>query len=290
MKKNRVSIRPNILWSSIAFVFLLIEYTVAYYFYFYVPTSAERFPFLTYELLGVMTLIPAVTVAFLGLQICREFEYDDPPFVVWATFTVGWWWWVGGELISIYYGYFYPEYYPDFSLIDACWLMGYFFFGLSLYYQFRLIYRAEKGRQSVIYLGYIALGLLLTFGLTQLAIANGLGADNSWWVVYVSVLYPVFDLTEGAGALWLSFLFGRGKFGRQWWGLIAFAVADSINIFFWLGGSDWVSERTYIGLDTFSGAVYISGYMITALAFFAAYNLLRHGVIRRSQSTSPDLN
>jgi hypothetical protein len=275
-------IRPNILWSSTLFIILFVEHSFSYYARYYLPSGAFVFPYISYELLGGMTLVPALMVALLGTQICREFEYSDPPFRIWAAFTVGWWWWVAGELTSILYGYFYPDYYPDFSLIDFCWLMGYFFFGLSLYYQFRLIYSAEKSGRTILYFVYIGLGLLLTWALTELAVYAGLGENvSAWWVIYISVLYPVFDLVEGSAALWLSLVFGRGTLGRLWWGLIAFAVADSINIFFWLGGNQWVSEQTYVSLDTLSGSVYVAGYMITALAFLAAYNLLRYGVQKR---------
>jgi len=274
---NKNSIHPNVLWGSIAFFVMLIVYAFVYYFE---PLSERYSPYWNDKVLDVLTLIPAVAAAFIGTQISRQFGYGEPPFRIWLAFTIGWWWWVGGELSGFVYDVWYPGDipYPEFTFIDVCWLMGYFFFGLSLYYQFRLIYFGNKGRKSVLYLAYIGFGLLVTFGLTQIAISAGLGEENSWWAVYVAVLYPVFDLAEGAGAVWLSFLFGRGVLGRPWWGLIAFAFADSINIFFWLGGDTWVSEQSAALLDLFSSVVYVLGYMITALAFLTAYNLLKHGV------------
>jgi len=278
MKKSISSIRPNILWSGSIFFVMLVVYAYVYY---YEPLSERFSPYWNDKVLDVLTLIPAVAAAFLGTQIARQFEYHEPPFRIWLAFTIGWWWWVGGELSGLAYDVGYPDTYPDFTFIDVCWLMGYFFFGLALYYQFRLIYSAHKGRQSVLYLAYIGLGLALTYGLTQLAVRAGLGEDLSWWVVYIAVLYPVFDFAEGGAALWLSFLFGRGTLGKAWWGLIAFAVADGINIFFWIGGNKWVSDQTYTYLDLFSSVVYVLGYMITAMAFLATYNLLQHGVPKR---------
>lgn len=278
MNQPNKSIRPNILWSSAAFFVMLIIYTYVYY---YEPLNEIYSPYINDKVLDTLTLIPAVVAAFLGTQITRQFEYNESPFRIWVMFTIGWWWWVGGELSSFVYDYLYPDIYFDFTFIDVCWLMGYFFFGLSLYYQFRLIYNAQKGRQSLLYVAYIGFGLAVTFGLTQLAVSAGLGEDSPWWAVYLAILYPVFDLVEGIAALWLSFLFGRGVLGRAWWGLIAFAIADTINIFFWLGGYNWVSDQAYINLDTFSSAVYVMGYIITALAFLAAYNLLKYGVRKR---------
>jgi hypothetical protein len=107
--------------------------------------------------------------------------------------------------------------------------------------------------------------------------AAGLGEGISWLALYLAVLYPVFDLTEGGAAVWLSSLFGRGVWGRPWWGLIAFAVADSINIFFWVGENEWLPERAVAILDLFSNTVYVLGYMLTAIAFLVTYNLIRYG-------------
>jgi hypothetical protein len=125
--------------------------------------------------------------------------------------------------------------------------------------------------------GLIGSGLAITFGLTKLTMAAGLGEGISWLALYLAVLYPVFDLTEGGAAVWLSSLFGRGVWGRPWWGLIAFAVADSINIFFWVGENEWLPEPAVAILDLFSNTVYVLGYMLTAIAFLVTYNLIRYG-------------
>ncbi len=279
MKKIFQFIRPNVLICSVVFLFMLAGYT---YIYYYKPLSEIYSPYWQDKALDVLTFAPALMAAFLGVQIAREFEYHEPPFRVWVSFAVGWWLWLLGELSGLAYDLMYSEYYPDFTLMDVCWLGGYFFFGLSLYYQFRLIY--SQKRQSVFYLAYIGLALLLTAGLTNLAISAGLGEGSAWWIVYISVLYPVFDLAEGGAAIWLSLLFRRGLLGRVWWGLIAFAIADSINIFFWLGGYEWISDNAYYFWDTVSAAAYLLGYMITALAFLAAYNLLRHGARSKLQN------
>jgi hypothetical protein len=276
---NIRAVRPNILWSSVVFFIMLAAYA---YVYHYEPLSKPYSPYWNDKVIDVLTLIPAVAAAFLGVQVTRQFERSEPPFRIWVAFTLGWLWWVCGELSGFVYDVWYPGPYPEFTFIDVCWLMGYFFFGLSLYYQFRLIYFTGKGRQSALYLVYIGSGLLVTYGLTRLAVSAGLGGEKSWWAVYAAVLYPVFDFGEGVAAIWLSVLFGRGTFGRPWWGLIAFAFADGVNIFFWLGGDARVSERFGSLLDLSSNVVYVLGYMITALAFLAAYNVLQYGVGRRS--------
>jgi hypothetical protein len=251
--------------------------------YWYEPIKALPIPHSDYwndKAWDVLTLIAALSAAMLGIRLTRHFKSSEPPHRIWLTFTLGWWAWVGGELLGFVYDYFYWfSEFPEFTFIDLFWLLGYICFGLSLYYQFRLIYDYKHGRKTAKYLAFIAFALVLALGLTELAIRAGLGEGYSWAALYLAVIYPVFDFFEGAAALWLFFLFGRGYLGRPWWGLIAFAFADAINIFFWMGGYNWMSEQTYLLLDLFSNIAYMAGYLITALAFLAAHEHIERGII-----------
>ena len=253
-------------------MFLLL-YGWVYYFEPFTPIL----DYLNDKVGDTLILIPALFAALLGTLLTRQFKPDEPPRRIWLTFTIGWCFWVGGELLGYVYDYFYwIEDYPEFTWIDLCWVMGYLFFGLSLYYQFRLIY--SKNRRSWQYLGFVALAGAIALGLTQWAFASGLGEGYSWPAVYLAVLYPVFDVFEGGAALWLFFLFGRGYLGRPWWGLIAFAFADSINIYSWMGGFDNTPQDVYLALDLFSAIAYMAGYIITALAFLSAIEHIRRGL------------
>jgi len=242
--------------------------------YWYEPISSLPIPFADYwddKVTDVITLLAALATALLGGKLTRHFNSSEPPHRIWFLFTLGWWAWVGGELLGFVYDYFYWYVeYPEFTVIDVFWLLGYLFFGISLYLQFRLIYSHKHGAQGIRYLAYLAFSLLITLGLTQLAIRAGLGEGASWGAVYLAIVYPVFDLFQGAAALWLFFLFGRGWLGRPWWGLIAFAFADAINIFFWIGGYNWMSDQAYYLWDLLSTLAYLAGYIITALAFLGA--------------------
>lgn len=262
------------MWAAVAAVNLVLFSWV----YYFEPLT----PFSDYwndKVGDVLTLIPALAAAILGIRLTRHFKPSEPPHRIWLTFTLGWWAWEGGELLGFVYDYYYWfTNYPELTFIDLFWLLGYIFFGLSLYYQFRLIYSYKHGRKTALYLSFIAVALLLALGLTQLALNAGLGEGYSWAALYLAVIYPVFDLFEGAAALWLFFLFGRGYLGRPWWGLIAFAVADAINIFFWMGGDKWVTTQTYTIVDLFSAVVYLAGYTITALAFLAAHVHIERGI------------
>ncbi|MBK9207601.1 MAG: hypothetical protein IPL71_04575 [Anaerolineales bacterium] len=76
--------------------------------------------------------------------------------------------------------------------------------------------------------------------INLLAERAGLGEGSVWIILFVTLLSYVFDLAEGATAIWLSFLFGRGQWSRPWWGLILFALADGVDTFDWLGGYDLI--------------------------------------------------
>jgi hypothetical protein len=269
--------RPASIWGVL--ILCLLWLGVFAWVYYYEPVTARPFPNSDYwndKVLDVLTLIPALAASVLGLTLTRRFKPSEPPYRIWLTFTIGWWMWVGGELAGIVYDHYYWFVdYPEFTYIDLFWLLGYLFFSLSLYFQFQLIYNWKRGRESLGYLAYLGLAAVLTAGLTLWALAAGLGEGYSMAAIYLAIIYPVFDLFVGAAALWLFFLFGRGFLGRPWWGLIAFAVADSINIYSWIGGFDHTLDNIYLAVDLFSSVAFVAGYMITALAFLSAIRHMR---------------
>ena len=229
-------------------------------------------------LFNALILIPAVGAAIAGTLVMRQFGTDEPPYRIWQAFTIGLWFWVAGEVSGLVYDAIYMNApHPEFSMIDACWLAGYFYLGLSLYYQIRLVYGAQNKKGRRIYLGLVGLALLITAGLTQLAAKAGLGGESAWIILFVTVLYPVFDLAEGSTALWLSFLFGRGQWSRPWWGLILFALADSANTFYWLGGYDLIPPAAQSAMDFISVAAYPASYMVAGLALLSNYFILQYG-------------
>lgn len=170
------------------------------------------------------------------------------------------------------YGYSYWETSsPDLTLIDLCWSTGYLLFGLVLFYQIQSIYTEENKSSTHIYLTLCAAALLPTLGLTYAARLYGLGKDVSDFSLYLAILYTVFDLIEGGSVLWLFFLFGRGKWGHPWWGLITFAIANSISIYFWIGGDEISSQQIVDRLYLFSDTAYVAAYLIVTLLFLSLY-------------------
>ncbi len=144
--------------------------------YFFQPLSEALSPFWNDKLIDILVLIPALGSAVAGVLLMSQFEKREIPYHIWQAFTIGLWCWVAGEITGMVNDAIYWDTtYPDFRLVDVFWLFGYFFLGLSLYYQLRLVYGAKTRSRRRIYLGLVALALLVTAGLTNLAEKAGLG-------------------------------------------------------------------------------------------------------------------
>lgn len=272
---NRISPRKVLQFCRAGSAILLILVIWTYY---AEPLAEAVSPFWNDKLLDILILIPAIGAAIAGTLVMRQFGAGEQPHRVWQAFAIGLWFWVGGEISGIVYDAIYIDTpYPDFRLVDIFWLLGYFYLGLSLYYQARLVYGAQKRKGRLLYMGLVGLAFLVAAGLTQLASKAGLGGESAWVILFITVLYPVFDLTEGTIAIWLSFLFGRGQWSRPWWGLILFALADSVNTFYWLGGYDLIPPAAQSAMDFVSLAAYPASYMVAGLALLSNYFILQYG-------------
>lgn len=261
-----------------ALILSILWIAVYAWFYYAEPFAGPGYGYIDNWALDILTLIASVAAAGMATLVAGGFQPGEYPRRIWFSFAAGWWCWVAGEITGMVYDYYYWQTsYPDLTLIDAFWSAGYICFGLALFYQFRLIYSQEKTGGTWLYLALILAALLLTLGLSRWARHAGMGEGTSGFALYLSILYPVFDLVEGGAAIWLFFLFGRGKWGRPWWGLIAFAIADSINIYFWMGGEENLAENTVNLLYLFSDTMYISAYLIVALTLLSLFFVLHSG-------------
>jgi hypothetical protein len=249
--------------------------------YFAVPIPDEYW---NDQAADLLIILASAGAALAGTRVARLFEKGEAPWRIWWAFALGLWFWLAGELSGLFYDALYWETgYPDLTLIDLFWILGYLSLGLSLYYQYRLIYSTPFGggrqdkRGTRYYLGLVALALLLTAFLTNLAIDTGLGEGYAWIVLFITVLYPVFDAVEGLGAIRLSLLFGRGQWSRPWWGLILFALSDSINSFDWLGGYQWLGAGMQAVFDVIMNITYPAAYLVAGLALLTNYYLIKYG-------------
>ncbi|MCA2001424.1 MAG: hypothetical protein LDL51_06140 [Chloroflexi bacterium] len=229
----------HVIWIGAAFSALLLVLTL--WIYFSAPLTEALTPFWKDKLLDALIFIPALGSAIAGTLLLNQFGTNETPRRIWTAFALGLWCWVGGEIAGVVNDFLYwDSVYPEFSVVDVLWLAGYFFLGLSLYYQLGLVYSKTRARRRV-YLGLVALAILATASLTSLAERSGLGEGYAWIILFVTVLYPVLDAIQGTAAIWTSILFGRGQWSRPWWGLILFALADSVDTFYWLGGYESIS-------------------------------------------------
>jgi len=274
---SNLKISPlHIVQTVAAASFLLLGFIL--WVYFSQPFSDSLSPFWNDKVLDVAMFLPALGAAVAGTLLTRQFSKGEVPYRIWQAFAIGLWFWTAGEIAGAVNDFLYWDTtYPPFGVSDVLWLCGYFSLGFSLYYQFRLVYGAGNRNRKRIYLGIVAVALLVAAGLTSLADRAGLGGENAWIILFVTVLYPVLDATLGNASIWLSILFGRGQWSRPWWGLILFALADSIDAFYWLGGYDLVPVAAQTVLNYISVAAYPASYMVAGLALLANYFILHYG-------------
>jgi len=275
MSKLQLSPR-KILWISYIVALFLLGFLAWEYF---VELRTQTTSYWSNKLVTYIILIPAIAAAITGTMLTRQFEKGESPYRIWLTFTLGLWFWVAGEISGLNLDFFpAAAFSSDINLVDVFWLLGYFFLGLSLYYQILLVYGIQKKLGIPMYLGMVALALLIALVLTTLTIRAGRGEGNSWALLFVTILYPVLDVMEGATAIWLSVLFGRGQWSRPWWGLILFAITDGIDALYRSGGYDFIPVWFQNALNLTSLVAYPASYMVAGITLFANYCILQYGV------------
>lgn len=264
----------HILWIGYALSVVLLGLLVWLY---YAELQTETTTYWSNKFVTYIILVPAIGAAIAGTLVARQFGKGESPHRIWQAFSIGLWFWVMGELSGLTYDAIGVEAFsPDFHLVDVFWLLGYFFLGLSLYYQILLIYGIRNRKSIYLFLGLIALAFLIAVALTNLTIKAGHGEGNSWAFLFVTLLYPVLDLIEGATAIWLSLLFRRGQWSRPWWGLILFALTDGIDAFYWSGGYSFIPVMAQNTLDFISLVTYPASYMVAGLMLLSNYFILRY--------------
>ncbi len=218
------------------------------------------------NILSSIYIFAALITAIYGTLLVRQFSPGELPRKVWLTFVLGWWCAVLAEILWVIYRSLMSEF-PPFTFIDVAWLSAYFWLGLSIYYQHHLI----SGKQKLPYSYLLVLNLILivSAALTTLAQKAGLGEGMSWLVLFLAVLYPVSDIFLGIYALRISLIFGRGMLGRPWWGLITFTIADSLSVYFWMGGDKFMAKQIAQYFYLFSDTSYLTGYLLTALGLLS---------------------
>jgi hypothetical protein len=226
---------------------------------------------------SALNCLVSLAATAAGIQITRQFRRTENPHRIWLFFTIGMGCWAAGATVVFLTGMNLLPYPENTSYLDGLWIMGYVLLGLSLYYQFNLLYSSSGKKRTILYAFILLAGLLVSGALTNLTHHAGLGQDTPWIDDFVAMLYPVFDLTEGIAAIWLALLFGRGRWSRPWWGLILFAIADGVDSFYWLGGYDLIPLAVQNVFNFISATFSFGGYLVIGFTLLMNYYILHYG-------------
>ncbi len=228
----------------------------------------------------ILIILAASSAAVLGFLLTQQFKITEPQFRIWLFFSIGLSCWLLGELSGFIYRQVYVTL-PDLTVTDLFWTAGYFFFGLSLYYQYILIYvrgNIQKPiRQTHLPLfGFIAAIILFgTLVITLLAHPAGMEMDANLFSRYMLFFYPICDLAEGITALWFAFIFRRGILGRPWIGLLLFALSDGISSWYWMGGASTLNPVSDNVISLISDVLYIGGYLAAAAGCLSIFLMIK---------------
>jgi hypothetical protein len=239
----------------------------------------------------ILIILAANAASVLGFLLTQQFTVQEPQRRIWFFFASGLGFWVLGEISSFFYNQIYSVL-PDLTLTDLFWTVGYICFGLSLYYQYILIYirgniyRPIKRTRLPFFFLIVLLVLVVTLVVTILVRQASPQNDEVWYSTYLFVLYPICDLVEGLAALWFAFLFRRGLLGRPWFGLLAFAVSDGISTWYWMGGSKLLNLQSDTWLSLFTDVLYIGGYLLAAWGCLSIFFMLKYGYSPQSAKAS----
>jgi len=241
--------------------------------YWFEPLPGEWNTYIYYYL----SLLSAWMAAILCTWVWRNYHPGEPAGRVWGFLAVGLSLWALGELIWLLCRPYY-ETFPEIFITDFFYLAGYLFYGASIFFQYRLITQPSPRQQYAALLG-LAIGaplavVLLTVGLRS----AGLGLDWSWAGMLLYACYPIGDALVGLSGLYLARLFGRGLWGRTWWGLVAFALSDGFAFWYDMGGYSLLSESADFYLNLLSDTLYLFGYLMVVLACLQYLALIKTSV------------
>jgi len=225
--------------------------------------------------LNLAIVLPAMLAAYLASRIYGSFQADEGPRRVWKWFALGLWNWAVAEAVWLVIWLQRGEV-PTPSLSEPFWLLGLPCFAMAFLLQYRLIFFTSR-EQEIRWLGLaLALVLVLTIAGTQL-LRSTPDVEMTWWQTFLEVFYVAADAAMMAAALGLARLFGRGMWGRAWWGLLAFVLSDALYSYIQVTGLYAQSAESSNLLSLTADCVYAVAYMLMALACWSQLLLVRYG-------------
>lgn len=223
-----------------------------------------------------LTTLAAVMAAVFATRNWLHFHPDEPPKAIWGYFAIGLWCWAGAEEMWALMVLFWGDV-PGVSIADFFWSVAYIFFAISMVRQYQVIYSLSR-RQRYLWLGGSLLALLAaTLIGTKMLYTVDAQSEQTWLETLVMTFYPFGDLAIALAAIWLSKIFGRGLWGRVWWGLLAFVVSDAF--YTWLNFTGIYSVSVDEGnlLSLFADTLYLVAYLLLVMACYAQLRLLKDG-------------
>lgn len=227
--------------------------------------------------LNLGIIFPALLSAYLATLVWRSFQRQDGPRGVWLYFTLALWSWAVAEIAWFWLWLQSGGEVPTPSLADVFYLLALPLFTASFVLQYRLVYHPSR-KQEWSWLGAAVAAILAASGvgtwlLRNLTQAEGLG----WGGAFLEVFYVVFDLAMMVAALGLARAFGRGLWGRMWWGLLAFALSDGLYSYLVNSGIYIQSAGSGSLLNLATDCIYALAYMLMALACWSQLLLVWYG-------------
>ena len=268
MGNNRFFPRP--LWFGLALIVVIVAAYILVY-------QTAILPGIWSDIfLNAAIFLPAVAAAIFAYQVYHSFSHDDPPRRVWLYFSSGLIFWAIAEVVW-FVEWLYVEEVPTPSWADVFWLLGFIPFALAFLFQYRLIYRTAWEVEARWLLGILVTIFIVTAAGTILLHQTAEGALMSWGQTYLEVFYAVGDAAMMVASIGLARLFGRGLWGRVWWGLLAFVISDALYSYVTLSGLYAFSLDEGNLLTLVVDSIYSLAYMLVALACWSQLRLVKYG-------------
>ncbi len=267
MKSSAYLSRP-----IISGLFLILVLALIYIFVYQTSPFPEPW---TDVYLNLCIVLPAVLAAFLASRIYRSFQPDDGPRRVWMWFAFGLWSWAIAEAVWLVIWLQLGDV-PTPSLSDLFWLAGLPCFTMAFILQYRLIFSTTRGQETR-WLGLALLGVLVLSMAGTLLLRSSPTVEMTWGQSFLEVFYAAADVAMVAAALGLAHLFGRGMWGRAWWGLLAFVLSDGLYSYIQIIGLYAQSAENGNLVSLTADCIYAVAYMLMALACWSQLLLVRYG-------------
>ena len=229
----------------------------------------------------MFTILSAALGAFIATLLSSQFKKSEPPRAVWINFSLGLWSFAFARTIVMIYFLIYGNNFPVANWSDLFYFSGILFFSISLILQFRLILEPSK-KQELRNLTWIG-GAVLLGSLIVTVVLQQLTASIDWFTAFRQAFFLSCGIAILAASIRLSRLFGRGAWGRAWWGVLIFVLAHFTFMILTAVGSYSRAVEPGNMLSLLADSLYLIAYLINALMSYAQYLLVRFGHTLRAR-------